>query len=306
MRRHFAMADVLAGRYHAKTVSALFWVSIIVLMAALTFDSALHLLVGESLEKARALSMLSSPLLMLGAVLVYRRAKRNDYQNKFQDYRGLAEGLRIQFFWRLAGLNECVADHYLGRHRWELEWIRNACRSSLVAANCPLGPVGDDTRQIVRDSWIEPQRSYLGNAIVRQERKIEKFERGIGICFWAGLAAIFGLSVLIAIQARRESDLLALFVGEGSPLHGFLLTLITMSAVAAALVHNYVEKLAFRPQIRMYEGMKHIYQRYGDRLQSASPTVYLKVLSTLGQEALMENGDWVMTHRERPLDVPHH
>jgi len=115
MRRHFAMADVLAGRYHAKTVSALFWVSIIVLMAALTFDSALHLLVGESLEKARALSMLSSPLLMLAAAFVYRRAKRNDYQNKFQDYRGLAEGLRIQFFWRLAGLNECVADHYLGR-----------------------------------------------------------------------------------------------------------------------------------------------------------------------------------------------
>ncbi len=52
--------------------------------------------------------------------------------------------------------------------------------------------------------------------------------------------------------------------------------------------------------------MKHIYQRYGDRLRSANPTVYLKVLFTLGQEALMENGDWVMTHRERPLDVPHH
>jgi hypothetical protein len=33
------------------------------------------------------------------------------------------------------------------------------------------------------------------------------------------------------------------------------------SAVVAALVHNYVEKLAFRPQIRMYEGMVHIYRR---------------------------------------------
>jgi len=82
--------------------------------------------------------------------------------------------------------------------------------------------------------------------------------------------------------------------------------MITMSAVVAALVHNYVEKLAFKPQIRMYEGMVHIYRRYSDRLRSASAAVYLSVLFRLGQEALMENGDWIMTHRERPLDVPHH
>jgi hypothetical protein len=306
MRRHYAMADVLAGRYRAKTVSALFWVSLVVFFAALAFDSALHLLVGESLATVSAISMFSSPLLMLAAVVVYRRAKRNDYQNKFQDYRGLAEGLRVQFFWRLAGLSDCVADHYLGRHRWELEWIRNACRSSLVAANCPLGPVSEDTRKLVQDCWIEPQQAYLSHAIVRQERKLEKFERIIGICFWAGLAAIFGLSVLIAIHVQHASDLLSAIVGEKSRLHGVLLTMITMSAVVAALVHNYVEKLAFKPQIRMYEGMVHIYQRYGDRLRSASAAIYLSVLFRLGQEALMENGDWIMTHRERPLDVPHH
>jgi hypothetical protein len=136
--------------------------------------------------------------------------------------------LRIQFFWRLAGLNDCVADHYLGRHRWELEWIRNACRSSLVAANCPLGPVSEDTRKLVQDCWIEPQRTYLSHAIVRQERKLEKFERIIGICFWAGLAAIFGLSVLIAIHVQHASDLLAAIVREKSRLHGVLLTMITM------------------------------------------------------------------------------
>jgi hypothetical protein len=306
MRQHYAMADLLAGSYHAKTVSALFLVSLVVFFAALAFDAALHLLVGESLATASAISMFSSPLLMLAAVLVYRRAKRNDYQNKFQDYRGLAEALRVQFFWRLAGLNDCVADHYLGRHRWELEWIRNACRSSLVAASCPLGPVCDDTRKLVQEYWVEPQQAYLRHAIVTQEHKLEKFERVIGICFWAGLAAIFGISVLIAIHVQHASDLLSAIVGEKSRLHGVLLTMITMSAVVAALVHNYVEKLAFRPQIRMYEGMAHIYQRFSGRLRLAGATAYLTVLFKLGQEALMENGDWIMTHRERPLDVPHH
>jgi hypothetical protein len=306
MREQYAMADVLAGQYHAKTVSTLFWVSVIVFFAALGFDAALHLLVGEGLGVVRAISMFSSPVMMLAAIFVYRRAKRNDYQNKFQDYRGLAEGLRIQFFWRLAGLDECVADHYLGRHRWELEWIRNACRSSQIAANAPLGPVNEETRRLVQDCWVEPQRSYLENSIHRQERRIEKFELGLSVCFWAGLAAILGLSLLIGMQARHASDLLDLLVGEDSPLHGMFLTLITMSAVVAALVHNYVEKLALKPQIRMYEGMKHIYQRYADKLRSASAKIYLALLFKLGEEALMENGDWIMTHRERPLEIPHH
>jgi hypothetical protein len=29
------------------------------------------------------------------------------------------------------------------------------------------------------------------------------------------------------------------------------------------------------------------------------------LIRNLGSEALMENGDWVILHRERPLEVPH-
>ena len=35
-----------------------------------------------------------------------------DYDNKYFDYRALAEGLRVQIFWRIAGLRDSVADHY--------------------------------------------------------------------------------------------------------------------------------------------------------------------------------------------------
>lgn len=29
------------------------------------------------------------------------------------------------------------------------------------------------------------------------------------------------------------------------------------------------------------------------------------LIAALGKEALVENGDWVLLHRERPLEVPH-
>ena len=279
----------------------------IVFFAALGFDAALHLLVGESLGVVRAISMFSSPVMMLAAIFVYRRAKRNDYQNKFQDYRGLAEGLRIQFFWRLAGLDECVADHYLGRHRWELEWIRNACRSSIVAANGPLGPVNDETRKLVEDCWVEPQRSYLENSIHRQERRIEKFELGLSVCFWAGLAAILGLSLLIGMQARHASDLLDLLVGEK----------FTVPWRVPDAHHDECGSRRSRPQlcrkarpetpdsnVRGHEA--HLSALCRQTALGQRQNLPRGPCSSSGEEALMENGDWIMTHRERPLEIPHH
>ncbi len=147
IRRHFAVADALANRYGTSTIETLYRLSIVVFMAALSFDLAVHILVDERLQALKTFCLFGLPILTAIAMLIYRRAKRRDYQNRYQDYRGLAEGLRVQFFWRLAGVDECVADHYLGRHRHELQWIRNACRSSLVAANWPLGSGGDGHRQ---------------------------------------------------------------------------------------------------------------------------------------------------------------
>ena len=114
MRRHFAVADALANRYGASTNETLYRLSIVVFMAALSFDLAVHILVDERLQALKTLCLLGLPILTAVAMLIDRRAKRRDYQNRYQDYRGLAEGLRVQFFWRLAGVDECVADHYFG------------------------------------------------------------------------------------------------------------------------------------------------------------------------------------------------
>jgi len=308
MRHQYANADVLANKYRSLTMTTLFRVSVAVFFAAFSFDAALHMLVGDSptIVLIKAFLMFASPVLMVIALIIYRRAKRSGYQNKYQDYRGIAEGLRVQFFWRLAGVDESVADHYLGRHRWELEWVRAACRAALVAAGFPLGPVCGETRRIAIDSWVDPQHAYLTGAIERQERRIESFESLIKVCFWAGLAGILGLSVLLAARVLGGSRMLAAFVGENSSILGLLLTLITMSAVAAALIHNYIEKLALAPQVRMYEGMKRLYHRYAQRMRVIPDDDISLALSKLGQAALMENGDWIIAHRERPLDVPHH
>jgi len=309
MRRHYATADALANRDGASTNRTLYRLTIVAFMAALSFDLAIHILGAENLAVPGTLCLFGLPVLTGIAMLIYRRARRADYQNRYQDYRGLAEGLRVQFFWRLAGVDECVADHYLGRHRYELQWIRNACRSSLVAANCPLGRRDDDTAQVVLDRWIDSQGNYFERAAAAQERKLERFERRIQFCFWLGLAIVLVLGVwsaLIAVRQEFHPELLARVREPSEIVHGVLLLTITMSAVIAALTHNYAEKLALATQVRMYDRMRRLYRRYGDELRTARGPAFVRGLFELGREALVENGEWVMAHRERPLEVPHH
>ncbi len=309
MRRHYATADALANRYGASTNRTLYRLTIVVFMAALSFDLAIHILGGESLAVLRTLCLFGLPVLTGIAMLIYRRARRGDYQNRYQDYRGLAEGLRVQFFWRLAGVEECVADHYLGRHRYELQWIRNACRSSLVAANWPLGRGDDQTAQVVFDRWIDSQGNYFERATGAQRGKLKRFERRIQFCFWLGFAIVLVLgiwSALIAIKEEFHPELLARVREPSQILHGVALLTITMSAVVAALTHNYAEKLALTTQVRMYDRMRRLYRRYGDKLRTARGAAFVRGLFELGREALVENGEWVMAHRERPLEVPHH
>ncbi len=68
--------------------------------------------------------------LVVLAVIVAVWVKGVGLQDRFQDYRALAEGLRVEFYWRLARVRESVYDHYLARQEGELDWIRNAMRAA--------------------------------------------------------------------------------------------------------------------------------------------------------------------------------
>ena len=49
----------------------------------------------------------------------------------------IAEGLRVQFFWRLTRIDDCAADHYLRTQRTEMDWIRMAIMSLSVVSRPP-------------------------------------------------------------------------------------------------------------------------------------------------------------------------
>ena len=118
----FATADTLASyfaRHTHKTLTILF---LVVTTAAIVFDIYTHVYITVWPLLAAYLLLLT---LTYGLVV---RSQRKTYQSRYLDYRALAEGVRVKFFWQLVGIEDEIADHYLHKQRSELDWIRYALR----------------------------------------------------------------------------------------------------------------------------------------------------------------------------------
>ena len=286
IQRFYAIADVLSQRYQKRTFSVLRLLLVFVWLAAVFYELYSGL-VPETPMMALYLGM------FLCAYISYKWADRQGYQARYLDYRALAEGLRVQFFWKLAGIRESVADYYLRKQKSELEWIRNAVRSCMTetrADETEPRPLPDPERvQLVLKHWVEDQANYFSRAAHRDHENLHRQERKIALIFGAALA-------LAVVQ-----------IVIGVPINAIIL-FVAVLPVAAALMNHYSEKNAYAEHKRQYTRMSMFYHRAKIHLSELISKRQLSeaqsFLTELGLEALVENGDWILTHRDRPLEVP--
>lgn len=296
----YAMADTLALHFQRRrrwTLIALFTVAV---LAVVSFEVYAHLL-------GRPLVLGLYPSLLMAAMAIYLWARRQDYQNKHLDYRALAEGLRVQLFWHLAGLEDEVVEHYLRQHRTELEWIRQAiraCTTPAPRADHPSGSTAmpgraETLKAFVLTHWVEDQCRFFTSATDRDRNKLERHE---------GLAqALFVFGILLAVAVVILHSALGESEGYAHWHHWLIVAMGTAPAIAAGM-GGYAEKMVFSAQSKRYQWMSALFTRANTRLQALLSQGKLaaarELIYDLGKEALEENGDWVMLHRERPLTPP--
>lgn len=124
---------------------------------------------------------------------VYLRFKKTAAGERCDDYRAIAEGLRVQFYWTACGSGESVASNYLQHQRGELGWIRNV----ISAAAFPFEPNrvrfhrlsrADQfaTLRSIREAWIGGQRSYFKKTIGDLSLRREVFSTYAQVLLWTG------------------------------------------------------------------------------------------------------------------------
>ncbi len=331
LREHYGVADRLAIYFQGRTRSTLNRLFILISLAALCFGIYAHLLpgLGTALFFYPLIITIYLFIIAIAHLWVHHRAKRGKYQNKYQDYRTLAEGMRVQFFWCLAGLSlkkfkHSVADHYLRKQKSELDWIRHAIRVWNIpeVADSNGRSAVDRERMtslnLLLTHWIRRQASYFTQTAKNNHEQLESNERLSKVLLW------FGVGVTIALAlSLLASYLLGYEFHKSLPhdelLHGSLILLMTLPPVGAALLHNYTEKTALSEHVKQYSRMSGLFSKAEKQLDKilhsngARDTAEClkdaeaarELIEELGKEALVENGDWILLHRERPVDPPH-
>jgi hypothetical protein len=150
--RIFRAADWLAIHFQKRVLLALRLTYILAALMGIAFTIYAHLSEQDFLIYTFLL------LFALGALIAIL-ARHRGWHRKYLDYRALAEGLRIQAYWRHAGISatgehEFAHDNFLQKQNIELGWIRHVMR---VAGIDPLPAV--DGRHAsalsdVIDEWV--------------------------------------------------------------------------------------------------------------------------------------------------------
>jgi hypothetical protein len=307
LRDRYAIADSLAIHFRKMTDWTLLILYGLVFLAAIVFDIYAHLAPEQH-------ALLFGYLLIMGAAYtcVYRRAKKAAYENKYQDYRALAEGMRVQFFWALANLRISVAEHYLRKQRSELDWI---C-SGISAWTVPLDiegwseihsdPASASRLRLILKHWVEAEAKFYRDRAEGEKKRLETYEplTRVFLIFAVALAILLVLTLWLSHPWKQEWQH---WLDQSDKFHHILIILLSLPPVAAALLHSYLEKAAFSEHLKQYSRMRAIFfnaqKHLSVLIEEEKFEEAQRAVESLGKEALIENGDWVLLHRERPLEM---
>jgi hypothetical protein len=249
-------------------------------------------------------------------------ARRRRHQERYLDYRALAEALRVAVFWKLLGIGtsvqsakspyrseavdlssgESVADAYPIRQPRELDWVKTSLRALELLeethAHRPKHRPEQDGYSCARNSWVRGQAAFFTRRGPQHDRRAGAFEiRSIVFLLLSAVVAsvLFGLEHCL----NWHHDELR---------HGLVIFVVGLSAGIAAIFAGYAEKLALNAQARQYDRMRALFERAYELLPETVDEERFRrtqaLFAELGAEAMKETAGWVEIYRQRPIRPP--
>jgi hypothetical protein len=290
INRLFCAADWLAIHFQKKTLRTLR------IAHALAFLMGLMFMLYSDLD-AQPYFMIAFLLFFFVAATTQYIAKNFAWHRKYLDYRTLAEGLRVQFYWAVAGVtgdneSKFAHDNFLQAQDPELGWIRNVMRVAGmrcdVAANLSASGLDYVMREWIGDT-SNGQLAYFSKKTAERLKKHRRTER-LGMLSLLTSVAV----VLVFVFAGRE-----LPDGWFNPLSVVMGTMLLLYGVR----HAYAFATAESELIKQYEFMLRIFHNARRRLDNAEDALEQRqILKALGGSALDEHAEWLLMHRDRSLD----
>jgi len=280
----YAEADTLAIKYKRKWR---YYNTILIVVGVMTT----LIFVSYFLMNSNYLLLFYGILFTLFAILFKFLNIFHKYHQKYVDYRVLAEGLRILFFMRLAGLHEDPEDYYLKKHRINFRWGREIIRSANI-----FDPQPKPDFQTIRKYWIKPENDYYKKNADENNRKSITYKK-LSLAFF--ISSILVILITITLKFLNIGDHFII-----------LIALIIIFPVVSGAFETYISRNAFTYNSKQYTIMKDIFERAEDKLRelgiSNEENIKEKqsVVRELMKEAIRENADWMLMHTGLEERIP--
>lgn len=319
----YQFADVLAQEWQAKFKrdwKILFGLGF---TALLFFEVLTHV----AFDQHRLYFLLGVYVIVFAAVYAwFRLARRRKHQERFLDYRALAEALRVAVFWKLVGIGwppkpgpsqagatldlssgDSVAKAYPIRQPRELDWVKTCLRTlELLDSEELPAKIGHkfetDGQRWASAFWVHGQLAFFSRRGPAHEDEAAKLLRGSVILVVLSVAAAGFLFF-------ADYDVLGrTFSWDHTQWpHRMFIFFIGLLPGFAAVLAGYAERLALEAQARQYDRMRALFARAHEVLQSRPPVAFRHIQALygeLGAEAMKENAEWVAIYRQRPIRPP--
>jgi hypothetical protein len=288
----FQAADSLALHYQRRVNSSLGVIHLLAILMGLMF------LVYSEYD-GPGYMVLTFLALFFAGVAVHLIGSNREWHRKYLDYRALAEGLRVQLYWNLSGVVDTESagfayDNFLQSQDVDLGWIRHVMRQASMDRVRGQPPEPGWVVWVI-DQWIgeavrgQGQLAYYSRKQVHNTSRFRRTRMLGNLCLWAGIM----IAVLLFFLGTD---------GDGEQ-RRVLLVLMGALPLVAGIWDAYSHKKAEKELIKQYGFMSRVFRKARKLLdETADITFQRQVLRALGQAALDEGAEWLLMHRERPLE----
>jgi hypothetical protein len=327
----YQLADTLAQRWQKRFVADLGRLFALGFLAIFSFEMGTHVFFDFDLF---FLTLALYSLFLFFGFCLFIYAHRRQHQERFLDYRALAEALRVAVFWKLVGIGwptdrraagalrssvdlnspDAVADAYPIRQPSELDWVKTCLRTlELLDADKSSADlkhrIETEGDTWARTFWVRGQLAFFRGRGPEHDHRAEVLENRSFVLVIVSLVVAVGLCLIDAMlldgAGHRNNEQLGW--GHAHWLHRMIILLIGLLPGLAAVWTGYAERRALKAQARQYDRMRVVFERANDLLQSPRPADFAKnqvLYAELGAEAMEENAEWVAIYRQRPIRPP--
>ncbi|MDX2415207.1 MAG: hypothetical protein QNK33_08445 [Bacteroidales bacterium] len=236
-------------------------------------------------------------LILTTALFIYSKLK-NDHK-KYLYSRTLAEGLRMQFFWSIAGIDENVSDYILRIHGKGFTWVKHIL-SALHGISFNKKIVDAEIIEDLTKYWINDQLNYFDASVKIMRKKISYYHRVSN--FFLFLSILLFLSIFFLGNY---------FVADNLMLDVMLVIAPIMLGIFA-LIRAYIKTKSYENLLNQYEIMQVIYRGARSKINELNSSglkpeernsYFMELFFAVGKEALIENGVWYLIFKDKEPEI---